>query len=439
MYQQQRHEVQVLSNLQPETVAGLEGVSFRVRALAMPGVERVEDKIEEISLSQSGEEDVLIDVAREMRLEPDTEHRMVVLEKFIVAAGLCYDLDAASSNPLTEGCGNGDIYHLGRRARRGEEGEFLNALGLDGDGKPDLCHDAVSTILARDVCEAISKDRSVMGTLGNLLRAQGQSASWNNVRKNVTEAICREGWEYALDYIAERFFDTSWWCDVDEKWKDKLDPLVCAIGESEAQAAWREGVIKGHIGNPLAVALDIYEHSGVVYSVSGTGMQCQWDISHGGAVWVPDRHAEENIRYNVLRDLCAGQVKLFGACGSESDPLNARYSLDEGKTWVGNYDTWAQATQAMFEASGVEIAPADLMRGQRAEAQRYCHGVLEQYNAWRNGEVYGVVCYVIDRESGKRIAQEDDECWGYVGSSYAEETLDAAVLDTVFRLGTVKH
>lgn len=73
------------------------------------------------------------------------------------------------------------------------------------------------------------------------------------------------------------------------------------------------------------VLLDIYEHGGMAYSVTGTGMQCRWDTTRGGAIWVPDDGAQENIRYNVLRGLGIGDVKWFGACGSHDDPLHARY------------------------------------------------------------------------------------------------------------------
>lgn len=30
--------------------------------------------------------------------------------------------------------------------------------------------------------------------------------------------------------------------------------------------------------------LDVYEHGGIVYSLTGEGMQCQWDTARGGAI-----------------------------------------------------------------------------------------------------------------------------------------------------------
>ena len=231
----------------------------------------------------------------------------------------------------------------------------------------------------------------------------------------------------------------SWWGDVTGEWKDKLDELAGLLRESEAESAWERAVAAGTIGNPLAVMLDIYEHGGIAYSISGGGTQCRWDTTRGGAVWTPDDEAEENIRYNVLRSLGIGEVKWFGACGSKGDPLNARYSLDGGNSWVGNFAKWSQAIDAMVAASGRKIDPAELARLLSAEAEQYCKSVLEEYSAWVNGEVYGVVVYVIDRQTGERIEAEDDECWGYLGGDYAEKTLEDTILNTVMRLGATKH
>ena len=168
-------------------------------------------------------------------------------------------------------------------------------------------------------------------------------------------------------------------------------------------------------------------------------MQCRWDTTHGGAIWVPDDDAEENIRDNVLRHLGIGDVKWFGSCGSNDAPLRACYSLDGGTTWVGNFAKWSQAVDAMVAASGRCIDPGEFSRHLSAEAEKYCRGVLGEYNAWVNGEVYGVVVYVIDRQAGKRIEAEDNECWGYIGGDLAKATLDETILNTVMRLGAVRH
>lgn len=433
-----QHQIEVLSNLRPETVIAADGISFTARAQSLPHVVDAEESFSEVTFEGSDETNEWIDVTAQLRLRPDTEERMVVMEKFIVAGGLCYDEDA-DGNPLTNNCGNGSLYRRGRQVCRSEQSSFFEALGLDSYGGKELKDERVSDQLVTHVTSAIRKNRSLMTSLSNLLRSQSGSGTWDAVCKKVGEAIYQEGWEYALDYIATYFLDVPYWADLADEWKDKLDDLAELLCEREAESAWERAVAAGTIGNPLAVMLDVYEHGGIVYSVSGRGMQCRWDTSRGGAVWVPNACAEENIRYNVLHRLGMGEVQWFGACGSKDDPLHARYSLDGGNTWVGNFAKWSQAMDAMVAASGQQIDPSELHSLLRAEAEKYCAGVLDEYNAWVNGDVYGVVVYVIDRHTGVRMNDKSDECWGFIGRDYAEETLENAILNTVMRLGATKH
>jgi hypothetical protein len=55
-----------------------------------------------------------------------------------------------------------------------------------------------------------------------------------------------------------------------------------------------------------------------------------------------------------------------------------------------------------------------------------CAGVTNP--KWCNGEVYGVMVWVFTRETVEdawELDEEsrDSECWGYIGGTYAEETL----------------
>jgi len=71
------------------------------------------------------------------------------------------------------------------------------------------------------------------------------------------------------------------------------------------------------------------------------------------------------------------------------------------------------------DAAGYYIAPEDLKPGK--QAANYANGVMEQYTAWCEGDVWGVCVWEYDKvtlELGER-----DECWGYYGSDYAEQEL----------------
>lgn len=112
--------------------------------------------------------------------------------------------------------------------------------------------------------------------------------------------------------------------------------------------------------NPYAVLLDVYEHGGIAYSLSGAGLQCRFDTARGGAVWVPDACLIEDIESN---------------------------------------------------ASDAE----------RLDRARLCaKQAAEMYTSWRNGDCYGVVVVTYDKD-GEEIEQV--ACWGFVGADHAYESL----------------
>lgn len=344
-------------------------------------------------------------------------------------------------NPCEEGAANGNIYHGSTRRGDAEEQRiFYEALGFDGDGNKDFACQSVRDRLVKRVMKGIGNDLGVFSRLIHRLRATGREVSKASLEKVVEFAINQEGPLYALDYLADTLYGVPYWNRLDGKLQDNLEPLADLFTESQVEACWDEACSAGEIGNPFAVELDIYEHGGVAYSVSGTGMQCRWDTSRGGAVWVPDEDALDNIKSSVLSELGIGEVKWFGACGSETDPLNARYSLD-GENWIGEGMgwKWREAQDQMIKASSAKVSPEKLKSLMQAEAVRYCKSILEDYNNWANGYAYGVVMYVIDRETGERIEADDDECWGYLGSQCAEDELESSMLAKAIALGQTLH
>ena len=71
------------------------------------------------------------------------------------------------------------------------------------------------------------------------------------------------------------------------------------------------------------------------------------------------------------------------------------------------------------DAAGYYIAPTDLKPGK--QAANYAKGVMEQYTAWCEGDVWGVCVWEYDKATLALL--ERDECWGYYGSDYAEQEL----------------
>lgn len=377
-----------LANLCPDTVIGIADVSFTLKARALPSVEEVDDSFSEVAFLGRDDE---IDPDEAVHIKPDVEHRQVTMNAHVVVGGLVFDQDCSDLNP-TNDCANGQIYHRGRRAARGEEVSFYEARGLNHDGEKDLNSEAVTNHLVSKVTSMLRKNRSLMTTLSNLLRGQGRPCTWDAVIATVSDSIYREGWAYALDYLVDRFLGVSWWRGVSDDWRAKFAPLEEALDESQAELAWEKARAAGSIGNPLSVLLDIYEHGGIAYSVSGEGMADRWDTSSGGAVWVPDSEAMGYIQSTVRGQL--GNAKV-----TEAEMANLLYT----------------------------------------EASRYCREILEEYNHWANGEVYGVVVYVIDRHTGECIDKLGTESWGHIGAKYAEDVLENEILRTVANLGADKH
>ena len=434
--------IAVLQNvLRPETVIALENVPFTQRAEAVPGVQSWSWSIDDVAFVGENAGEEMIDVKGCMRVTPDTEERMIVLDRHIIVGGLAYDQDSSHMNPCEEGAANGNIYHgSSRRGDADERRKFNEALGYDADGNKDFSCQSVLDRLVTHVMKGIGNDLGVFSRLIHRLRATGREVSKASLEKVVEFAINQEGWQFGLDYLADALYGVPYWNRLDDKLQAVLEPLADLFTEASVEDCWDEACAAGEVGSPFAVSLDIYEHGGVAYSVSGGGMQCQWDTSRGGAVWVPDEDALDNIRSSVLSELGIGQIRWFGACGSETDPLHARYSLD-GENWIGEGMgwKWREAQNRMIEACATKIDQKKFNSMMYDLAVTYCKGVLDDYNNWANGNVYGAICYVIDRETGQVVDGDDSECWGILGSEAAEGELEAVMLANAVRLGHVVH
>ena len=122
----------------------------------------------------------------------------------------------------------------------------------------------------------------------------------------------------------------------------------------------REQTSKAH---PDAVKIDKYEHSGIAYSVSGEGMQCQWDTSSGWTVWYPD-----NCLIEELKDL-----------------------------------------------KGV---------ARRKKCIEFARQACELFNSWVNGECY---CLVKETYTKNKQQIDNDTCGGYFGFEEAFKALQTDI------------
>ena len=152
-----------------------------------------------------------------------------------------------------------------------------------------------------------------------------------------------------------------------------------------------------------------YEHSGVRYDIASDREGCD-------ACWLPDTEAEENICDSVQSALGIGTSTLYSA------------------GW-----NWFEAVLRVAQSMGHVLDTQQLRQKLSAQARKYSTGIIEEYNSWLAGDVYGVCCYVIDRRTGERIAELTDECWGFIGSEYAESILQHQMLSAVIHLTQSPH
>ena len=185
-----------------------------------------------------------------------------------------------------------------------------------------------------------------------------------------------------------------------------------------ALKAWQQLVSQGLIGELDAISLDCYDHGGQSWSITGNGMQCQWDTSRRAGVWVPLQHHKELIQERMA-------TYAFG------------YIERVGQVWTSYLDngtkqqckSWHEAfvSVQLFASSQRKPTAKQLANGRARAREELCENDLEQYNAWLSGDCYGLVLAEFsnigteDEPEWELIAS--DECWGYIGSDDAVSEL----------------
>lgn len=206
--------------------------------------------------------------------------------------------------------------------------------------------------------------------------------------------------------------------------------------------------------NPHAVLLDVYEHSGTSWSLSGEGMQCQWDTSKAAGVWVPDDECIQHIvstaieylmpegckveyksKYNedgtcITRPCKPGEASYFK--NGDGSPKNTvpderynnviTYTLPDGRT-KGGYKTFHHAWLAVARVLGISLNKTALERGEKLAAEKCARGAVESLNKWLSGDCWGFVVEVHGPDGA--LEEEYEACWGLIGSEYAEEERDS--------------
>ena len=329
--------------------------SFAKRAGEFPGVERIEEG--KISPLASGR------LPHEIGSRPDLELRAIWFGPVVVVGGLSYDQDA--ENPL-DNEGEGTIYRFSRF--NGDNQEAFRALGLDSEGEPFLGHPAVHQGVVERVMGHINGDRNLLRRLERSMRRWGKKDP--SELEGLIRSVCEgPAWpdDLSTELTREYCYRLKEGAGPDRRFAEDCEALSEFI-EQARLPAWEQARSEGKVGNPLTVVLDVYEHSGIMFSVANHGVQCPWDTAKGGAIWVPDDVAHDCIM-------------------TDEDP-RPKYEL----------------------------------------AKEYAESACEAYTAWCNGQTFVVAAFALDRHTGAILGDLAVDYGGVVGFDNAESEMEDAVL-----------
>lgn len=213
-------------------------------------------------------------------------------------------LEECATNPLEDCDGYGIIYHH-PRSRYGKPGnDYYYALNLDKYGNP---------ILDEDKLQASWYD-AVMAVPADVFTLPPDLA-WEGHQEQLREELANEE---AGDYSIVVQCDYAWaehdlTLEMRTEMADKIK-AVLTWNYEDAEVDARLPPDKD------VIMLDLYDHSGCVWSISGTGTQCRWDTSRWEAVWVPDKcilgeveHLAEDERKALMLKSCEEALKIYNA------------------------------------------------------------------------------------------------------------------------------
>ena len=119
---------------------------------------------------------------------------------------------------------------------------------------------------------------------------------------------------------------------------------------------------------------------------------------------------------------------LYAEWKDQFDPSYVVYPIHCGNAHgPGSFQIWeVDASQDPDRIEGyvfIKVPVGDLERlADTRDLEKMKDGIIERYEQWSNGDVYG---YVIEDSDGKEI--EDGSCWGYYGMEDCESEAESAI------------
>ena len=372
-----------------------------------------------------------IDLPNEKEVEiPHSDAQDVVIEELAdgrFAIGYLVH-DDSCENPLEDSdcCGAIYFHPNARYCSTSKESGYYEALGLNRDGEPetDDVEDSDTEMLEWALSEWVQHS----GLTAEQLEAVHPLgvAAWladyiPTLESRVEEDACN--WAYGqpesescltindLMKVAKyRLADSHlYWVDVEHK---------------KAEVAKARYELPDDV-----VMLDAYIHSGIALSLSGGGMRCQWDTSSNIALWkaegcVLDEVKRRQVPYQV------GYIQEANLKGGTQYNVVISYPGVKEQS-AGLFPQWHEAfkeLEALHElylsSTTVGVTKDMEAAGRRRAVTELADCSISQWNAWADGDCWGVVSLTCDQDGEP---SEEDSCYGYVGRRWAEEELASRI------------
>lgn len=351
--------------------------------------------------------------------------KIIHKENMIVVGGIFVDTDPV--NPFDDMDGLGHIYHYGRRANSKEEkNSFLSAIGYTNNEDRDIDNEYVKKELSTLIINALNTDVDLekrYRIYKTIFDAQIDLSTTINKQDYVHTLIEDAIYDSNLSDLVQDFCEYAFGCrrgSLNDKTEEILEPLFKILKNRDIQIkAWEKCTENGTVGNIYVRKLDIYEHSGILYSLYNEGTQCYFDTSSVGAVWVPSETIIEEARYQAFHEITGIEFKTVYSQDGKTNVVLYKKPDEDFHGDDLKASTFNEMIKRLWNTRAInKNVFNDKVQKHITKAAR---SVLEIYNEYLNGGCYSISVQELDPATGDIL--NDSSVSGFYGLRAAEEEL----------------
>lgn len=186
----------------------------------------------------------------------------------------------------------------------------------------------------------------------------------------------------------------------------------------------------------------VIEHNGREYEIPQPGDVAEWmdplvterddglHVSYLAQDWDAQNPWEDDeaIEYRIF-DRGYERDEWIDAHNEDPDPDIAKAMADGRFFWLERYEHGLVRYALINESSQVDrrwdvahgVGYLILDTDWAGDLTEIARNLCDTYTSWCNGDVYGIVHVRLDPTTGEVL--DEESCWGYIGSEYAEQTM----------------